>query len=753
MKKWKILKASWFILIQAVMLVSFLSNGIGQMVPTMVNPTFKTETKFTVCPDGWVSAGILYNQTWESSSYSSPTPTGYATLKFGWDGLPKMSVNSEYTFPKESVKDFPYNATTLSLKAKKSADTITSEMNATVIMPPTARSLFPFNMTDLTLTSDFYAENVQGNITISFVDFPLSTIAFHGNETQVSLEGTAVVPFLAYQGMTIERADVIEAINQIESEFVGKGSNSLWNATEGLVECKSFTDTTTFSDDYASVLFDMQAEGNVTAGLSKMLLKTSWSLIGYPYRYYPVYPSETQEALESLVFKALDLALGKVQRDVIRVTYTHSDWKLEYKETTTCTTSNIAEDLLNILKATPNLPSSQRAFFDEVLGKIYASVKSGDFSATYMLVGSTQKEAKTTLTMDLSFEGDLNTQWNHLKSLFMLYYSYASPGSPTPWQLTFLNQTSVDLSRFRASFNTTATSIQFSCENLRLLPPKDVVNATHFKLKRFFNLTRPMYGSPTYESPVKITVQAGNNVTHKVFLRLPSNVPTPDSATNSSRMIWENERLSDIQDLTFQIVQVISGPVAGQTVTNPTAVTTANPVTINASQEAKAILTITGISAPTTIVVVKKTDAPDAKKTAPSAFSLLGSYVEVMCSEEVDVNATIRIDYTDEQLAAAGVDESTMRIHYWDADLGEWVEVETHVNTSENYAWATVNHFSIWGLFGQAATPFWTQWWFYLIIVAAIAAVAAGAYMFTRKRKPTTPTAPSISTEAAKPPS
>lgn len=63
-------------------------------------------------------------------------------------------------------------------------------------------------------------------------------------------------------------------------------------------------------------------------------------------------------------------------------------------------------------------------------------------------------------------------------------------------------------------------------------------------------------------------------------------------------------------------------------------------------------------------------------------------------------DAEIRISYDEAQLT---VREESLRLHWWDEDAGEWVEVPfSGVNTDENYVWGHVDHFSIYTAIGQA---------------------------------------------------
>ena len=64
-------------------------------------------------------------------------------------------------------------------------------------------------------------------------------------------------------------------------------------------------------------------------------------------------------------------------------------------------------------------------------------------------------------------------------------------------------------------------------------------------------------------------------------------------------------------------------------------------------------------------------------------------------------NVKIIIYYTDEELAAKNFDESKLSIYYHNQTSNEWEKLDTFVNTEENYAYAFVTHFSLYGLFGE----------------------------------------------------
>jgi len=61
----------------------------------------------------------------------------------------------------------------------------------------------------------------------------------------------------------------------------------------------------------------------------------------------------------------------------------------------------------------------------------------------------------------------------------------------------------------------------------------------------------------------------------------------------------------------------------------------------------------------------------------------------------------LRIYYTDAEVEAAGISESTLRMYSWDGF--SWVQsIDTGVNTGANYVYANLNHFSPYSIMGSA---------------------------------------------------
>ncbi|MBI2864346.1 MAG: hypothetical protein HYX94_07255, partial [Chloroflexi bacterium] len=63
------------------------------------------------------------------------------------------------------------------------------------------------------------------------------------------------------------------------------------------------------------------------------------------------------------------------------------------------------------------------------------------------------------------------------------------------------------------------------------------------------------------------------------------------------------------------------------------------------------------------------------------------------------------------RLSAGLLDESSLKIYYWDAATGQWVAVPTVVDAANNTLTATLDHLTRFALLGQ-------QWRLYLPVVS-----------------------------------
>ena len=97
----------------------------------------------------------------------------------------------------------------------------------------------------------------------------------------------------------------------------------------------------------------------------------------------------------------------------------------------------------------------------------------------------------------------------------------------------------------------------------------------------------------------------------------------------------------------------------------------------------------------------------------------LGRYLEINASPEIEGNLTevmLKMYYTDQEVADAGLVEEYLSMYWWNETSGEWIELSDSVswifgagvNTSLNYVWANVSHFSNYAL-GVPQLPSWVN--------------------------------------------
>ncbi|MEM2106339.1 MAG: right-handed parallel beta-helix repeat-containing protein [Candidatus Bathyarchaeia archaeon] len=103
-----------------------------------------------------------------------------------------------------------------------------------------------------------------------------------------------------------------------------------------------------------------------------------------------------------------------------------------------------------------------------------------------------------------------------------------------------------------------------------------------------------------------------------------------------------------------------------------------------------------------TVTVATYTSNPGGKPT----FSALGKYVDVHIDNAAGVTQIlIKVYYTDAEVAASGITESTLKLYWWTGSA--WVACsDTGVDTVNNYIWARITATSTPNLNQLTGTPF-----------------------------------------------
>ena len=612
------------------------------------SPLTDMQIEFTVYPNATVGVSGFVNQTHYYAPYYYP-PLVNTTLGFSTSGdVTTGSVNGTMMLPEYPYhyKQFPFNSTTVNFASKYNNGMLNTQLNATINLPPEGRttypfnssnlsflstysdgmltvdlygetelpsfvlSMLPFNLSDVTVLADYKDDEISGNITFHTVSgFPLGDIVvdFNGNKTEVSFTGHINVIYGTYFGTVINQTVLEQMLSDFNSTIPGQGEGSLYNMTQGMVECTVSNLTKTPIGDPetgARVDFNVTIHGNFTKLLSTIMTQM---LFGY----------WASEEAYSIVYAALDSTLSSVNQASLTLYYysglktailhvTLSDdvkalWSnaLELIPPTVPLEvnpwtppgyyRNLTEALLKIANITayavedaeitaeyssvtqqlnvhvslianvtkmkneiiPILPDTvlpqYREFVESCTNTTYCTLDSLNVTCNYVN-GVTDFEAKWLL------KGDFTAELNRMKHCYVKFLNLTSPWMIN-WQILTIDETEIDISNFKAELRLGEDWMTLKFEGLKINPPKDEIDPVRFKLSRLFNLTYSPYGEPPGEfQKLGITIIGGANTTHTVLLYAPPAVPSPDNVSLDYRvMTWENTKISNLKDLVFQI--------------------------------------------------------------------------------------------------------------------------------------------------------------------------------------------------------
>jgi len=120
---------------------------------------------------------------------------------------------------------------------------------------------------------------------------------------------------------------------------------------------------------------------------------------------------------------------------------------------------------------------------------------------------------------------------------------------------------------------------------------------------------------------------------------------------------------------------------------------------------------VTGANVSNATITVKTSSSSQVNDTM--SVPALNKYIEIETSQDVRDAITsiiLKVYYTDEELNASGLNESSLAIYWYNTTALQWVKLSTNmswvygtgVNTVQNYVWANVNHFSYYSVGGTA---------------------------------------------------
>ena len=694
------------------------------------------EAKFIVYPDGTVGVSGKYNHT---SAYQYVGPTVQVSAQIAKDsGMHSASIDATLTVPSEEASEFPFNATTASMSNEYSNGILSSDVNASVVFPDRWYmdstmydfSGFPLNSTDFTISGEYSDQAFSGMMTIHMASgLALGDVAVHfeGNTTEIVISDSVTVLYdlpLPIAGFTpLNETYLDELLLELNSTVPGEEPGSLYNMTGGMLTCTTLDTTRTSIENGAEISFLVVIRGDFVDVLAEIFAGSSSTTASFSP--YPVTPSMQslfyQKPNATTIYPLLNATICSMKSGGFNLSYSKAARKLDLQASFTQDSAEYLNAATQIIPAM--YPTEIQPYIESMLNATYCSAHSYTETVSY-------NNGQMNYEGDYVIKDDLNAEVNHLKNL---YFDMMNAAYPAPPQMNVLRDIYPSIGNLRLNFKMENASTLFHFDGAKVTPPIDSINATCFRLEKFFSIASSEYESPRKNEKMKLAVQGASNGTHTVTLLIdtadPDRVPDPDELTKKNTMIWNNQSISRLKRLIFEVRE---GYV--ETIHDPASVTPDNPLAINAEATANCVLTLTDVSKTATLTI-KNVTVPTGVSPPPGTYKALSNYIQITAyPEDVAVNGTIRIYYTPEQLSESGLDESSLKIFYWDEATNNWASIDTQINTAEHYVSATVSHLSIWTIMGQPLPALWEQPWFFPL-AAVIIVIGVFAVLAFRKKK------------------
>jgi len=557
-----------------------------------------------------------YPYPWYEFLYNSTT-VNFAS-KYN-NGMLNTQLNATMNLPPEIGTTYPFNSSDFSFLGTYSDGMLNVDLSGETTLPSFVISQLPFNLSDVTVQADYGDNEINGSITFHiFSGFPLGDVIvdFNGNKTEVSFTGHINVIYGDYFGTTINETVLDGMLSQLNSTIPGRGEDSLYNMTQGMIECTKLNTTMTpiGPPEGARVDYNVTIHGNFTKLLSTIITQM---LFGYwaPEETYPIVYAALDSTLSSVNQASLTLnyyksgmaTLHMTLSDDVKALWSNAlelipptvplvvdpwtppgyyrnltetllkianitayavenvDVAVEYSSATqqlnvqTSLTANVTKLKNEIIPIIPDMvPPEYKEFIESCTNTTYCTLDSLNITCSYVN-GVTNFDAKWLL------KGDFTAELNRMKHCYVEFLNLTSPWMIN-WQITMLYATEIDISNFKAELRLGEDWMTLKFEGLKIHPPKDEIDPVRFKLYRLFSLTSSPYGEPPGEfQRLGITIIGEANATHTVLLYAPPTVPSPDNVTSDYKvMTWNNTKISNLKDLIFQIARQEVIPYLGK---------------------------------------------------------------------------------------------------------------------------------------------------------------------------------------------
>lgn len=533
------------------------------------------------------------------------------------NGILNAELNATTILPPIVKTQYPYNTTNFTLSGTYSNGLMHARLNGSSTIPSFIGSQLPFNVTDATVLANYGNNEFKGNITLPLISgLPAGDIKvnFEGNRSDMLFTGYINVVYGTYYGTVVNATTVAELISQLNSTIPGNGQGSLYDMTEGILECTKIEIMNTTFTGGERIDYTVSIRGDFAGYLAKLIARS--------YFYYPtlqeynaiyaalnatlpsvdnlsltlVYLHDQKQALLDLSFdsnlktlwnNALQmipptietsdprtpqyvkdqinaiLKLGNAtayaaQNAWLRVSYVTTD-SLPVLDLRMGLTANITQLKNDTIKVIPDLvyPTEVKDTIRSYLNTTYAMLNS--CNTTVHL-----ENGVANFKSDFNFKGDLKTQLNAAKSCYLSILNITSPYAYN-WQTKLLNQTEIDINSLKINLHVGRETVLLNVRELLIRPPRQMIN-DGFKLSNLFNVTTSYNEPPTRYEKLKIIIQGGSDPTHTVIPSRPLTVPKPDNVSlDGKTFTWENTTMSSLKEMVFNIAYQGSYQNAGVT--------------------------------------------------------------------------------------------------------------------------------------------------------------------------------------------
>lgn len=235
-------------------------------------------------------------------------------------------------------------------------------------------------------------------------------------------------------------------------------------------------------------------------------------------------------------------------------------------------------------------------------------------------------------------------------------------------------------------------------------------------------------------APLIYAIIPGNTV--QFTQKPPLGTLQPGTYTVTSRVLLEDGRVLDEKTTSIEVKEPYIPPVTETSIT----LTPGSPGTLT-SPDGRIIVTFPQGSVLADVVITLKPYAREKLQPAPEGTVMGVTYFEITgLPGLLGKDATVRVVYTADDLAAAGGDPSRIRLVSWDPIGKTWVILPTQVNAQDTSLIATTNHLGVFAVLALssgagAVSPTGTMPLLAIGIIVLIVVALGVVVLATRRRR------------------